>query len=923
MPEWRHEIARRMAGLRLKPEREREIVEELEQHLADRFQELMAGGASEAEARQLALADLSGDAHLAKLLREVEELPAGPPLVLGAGGKRNLAADLVRDLRYGLRTLARSPGLTTVIVLTLALGIGANTAVFSVLNGVPLNPLPYPGAGRLVWIWPADARSGQAGQGAMCAPDFLDFRRQSTVFEHLSAFMQINVTLTGAGEAERVPAAAVSSGFFETLGVRPQLGRVNLLEDEQKGWPQIAILSHGLWQRRYSGDPGVIGRTIILDGKNVTVAGVMPAGFEFPKGALLWQPAPFGYAEMQVRRFHFMHIIGRLQPGVSIGQADAQMKSIAASLARTYPDSNAGRSAAVVSLLDRTVGTLRPTLRLLMIAVCFVLLIACANVAHLLLARAAARQKEIAIRCSLGAGAGRVLRQLLAESLLLAAMGGVLGCALAAWGLRALMLLHPANLPRLDEVRVDARVLAFTAPLSLVTGLLFGLIPAVRAARLNLTDALNDSRHGGSVGRSHHIFHNALVTAEVALAVVPLAGAGLLLRSFQRLENVNPGFDTRNILVMRVELPMTPATDASDSFPGRQERAFFRALLGRLRTLPGVESAGLVSQLPLSGQMSDTWFTIDGRAPLKPSERPDADDREASTGYFQAMRIPPLKGRYFHEDETGAREAPISRSFSEAYFPGQDPLGQHLVIDRGFPFHAEIVGVVGDVLHGSLADRPGPTMYASYTQAVGLRPSVVIRARGHPRPGAGGEEGSAGARRHGSRLRRSHHGRPGAGFCGAAAFSHRPPGRLRGPGAAAGRRRDLRRDVLLRVAADARVGNPRGFGRRPRRADEGGGGTKHGVGAGRCRHRPRGGAGFGAVDGGHALRSPPHGLRQLRRRVGVAGGGVSGQLPARAAGYPRGPGHRASARVTWPDPPRADNISGEPRTFPPLAQLPW
>jgi putative ABC transport system permease protein len=525
--------------------------------------------------------------------------------------------------------------------------------------------------------------------------------------------------------------AAVSSGFFETFGVRPQLGRVNVLEDERKGWPQIAVLSHGLWQRRFSGDARAIGKTILLDGKNVTVAGVMPAGFEFPKGAEIWQPAPFGYVEMQVRRFHFMHIVGRLKEGVSIGQADAQMKSISANLARRYPDSNAGDSSAVVSLLEQTVGTLRPTLRLLMIAVCFVLLIAAANVAHLLLARAAARQKEIAIRCSLGAGAGRVLRQLLAESLLLAAMGGALGIALAAWGLRALMLLHPANVPRLDEVHVDGRVLAFTAALSMVTGLLFGIVPALRAARPNLTEALKDSGRGGSAGRGHHRFHNALVTAEVAFAVVLLAGAGLLLRSFQRLESVNPGFDARDVLAMRVELPMLPATDASQGSPGHQERAFFRALLERLRTLPGVESAGLVSELPLSGQMSDTAFTIDGRAPVPPSARLYADDREASTGYFQAMRIPLLEGRYFDErdSETGAKEVLISRSFAKAQFPGQNPLGQHLVIDHGFPLHAEIVGVVGDVLHGSLADRPSPTMYVSYAQSVGLRPSVVIRAR--------------------------------------------------------------------------------------------------------------------------------------------------------------------------------------------------
>jgi putative ABC transport system permease protein len=636
------------------------------------------------------------------------------------------AAGLVHDVRYGIRSLAKSPGLTAVIVLTLALGIGANTAVFSVFHGVLLNPLPYPDAARLVWLWPANARTGQSYPGALSAPDFLDYRQQSTVFEHLAAFLQVNVTLSGSGEAERVPTAAVSSGFFETFGVQPQLGRVNLLDDERKGWPQTAILSHGLWSRRFSGDPQVVGRSIVIDGKSVTVAGVMPAGFEFPKGAELWQPAPFGYVEMQVRRFHFLHVVGRLKPGISIGRADAQMKSICASLARIYPDSNADSSTQVVGLLDRTVGTLRPTLRLLMAAVCVVLLIACANVAHLLLARAAARQKEIAIRSSLGASTGRVLRQLLAESLLLAAMGGLLGCVLAGWELRALTLLHPANLPRLDEARLSGRVFAFTAGLSMVTGLLFGLIPALRAARPNLTEALKGSRSGGSAGRGHQRFHNALVAAEVAFAVVLLAGAALLLRSLQRLENVNPGFDSRNVLTMRVELPMSPAADASEHSASQREGRFFKALAARLEALPGVESAGFVSELPLSGQGNDRWFTIDGRPPLPINARPNAEDRAASTGYFHAMHIPLLKGRYFREDAAGVHEVLISRSLAETYFPGQDPLGQRLAIDHGFPFHCEIVGVVGDVLHRSLAEKPHPTMY---TQEPGLRSVVVIRAR--------------------------------------------------------------------------------------------------------------------------------------------------------------------------------------------------
>ncbi len=722
MPDWRAEISRRLAALRLPPEREWEIVEELSQHLNDRYQELRAAGSTDAAAREAALADLSEERLLAAQLRAVEELASPNPVVLGARERNSMLGDLLQDIRYSVRSLAASPAFTLVAVMALALGIGANTAVFSVFRGVLLNPLPYPHAERLVWLWPADARTGEVYGGAISPPDFVDYRKQSKSFENLSAFLSLDLTLNG-GQAERVSAAGVSAGFFETLGTRPALGRPFGSDDEQVGWPQAAILSDGLWRRHFGADPAVIGQKISLDGKNVTVAGVMPQGFEFPKGAQLWEPMPLRYEEMTVRRFHFLRVVGRLKPGVSMQRADQEMKAICAGLAQVYPDSNRYMSTQLVGLLEQMVGSLRPTFTLLLFAVGFVLLIACANVAHLQLARAAARQKEIAIRSSLGASAGRVLRQLLTESVLLALLGGALGAVLAVFGLKALVALHPANLSRLEELRPDAWMFAFTAAISILTGLVFGLAPAVCAARPDLVDTLKDGGRGGSTGRAHHHLHNILVAAEVAIAVVLLAGAGLLVRSYQRLQDVNPGFDPTGALAMQITLPMRPgASDHGDA-------DFHRALLERIAALPGVEAAGMVSELPLSGQGTDTAFSIDGRPVPKASERPYADDRTITAGYFEAMRIPLLKGRYFTDADRdgGTNVVIVSRAFAEQYFRGQEALGQHLTIDHGVPFHCEIVGVVGDVHHRSLASAPRPTMYTPDAQAYMRRGTLVIR----------------------------------------------------------------------------------------------------------------------------------------------------------------------------------------------------
>ena len=459
---------------------EQELSEEVRFHLDRLTEQNVARGMTPEEARYAALREMGAVEQIKEECRDMRRV--------------NLVEPLIQDLRYALRMLRRSPGFTLVAVLTLALGIGANTAVFSVVSGVLLRPLPYPEPDRLVWMWPASLRTGRAFGGAISPPDFVDYRARSTAFEHLAAFIPMDSTLAGNGEPDRVSSAAVSAGFFETLGVKPALGRTILPDDEPVKSPQVVVLSQGLWQARFGGDPQVIGRTTSIDGQKMTVVGVMPAGFEFPKGAQLWNVMPFKLDEMQVRRFHFIRVIGRLKPGITLAQAEAQMISICSGLARIYPDSNTDYGAKLVLLQERLVGDVRPMLRVLMTAVGFVLLIACANVAHLSLARATTRRREIAIRASLGASGGRMARQLLTESVFLGLVGGALGLLLGAGGLHLLIAMDPSNIPGLEQVHLDLRVLVFTAVLSIITGLVFGLAPARGALQVDVSEPLKVGR---------------------------------------------------------------------------------------------------------------------------------------------------------------------------------------------------------------------------------------------------------------------------------------------------------------------------------------------------------------------------------------------------------------------------------------------
>ncbi|HEX6046780.1 MAG TPA: ABC transporter permease, partial [Pyrinomonadaceae bacterium] len=513
---------------------------------------------------------------------------------------------LFRDIRYGLRGMLKRPGFTVIALLALALGIGANTAIFSLVNAVVLRPLPYPDPDQLVWAW-GNVRNG--GNRASVSPlDFLDFRNQNKTFEQFAANITIPLpaNLTGSGEPERLTASAVTGNYFQTLGVAPALGRGFTLDNERPGSDQVTILSYALWQKRFAANPGIVGQRIVLDGKSFEVLGVMPKDITFPLPAELWVPINFDAGpDLKQRKAHFLRPIGRLKPGVTLAQAQADTDAISAQLAQQYPESNTGWNLRLESLHERLNGGSRVTLFILFGAVGFVLLIACANVANLLLVRAAARQKEVALRTALGASRARIVRQLITESLLLALIGGALGTLLAAWGIDLLVTLSGDTVPRTANVRIDGTVLAFTFVTSLLTGLLFGLAPAFRTLKLNLTEALKEGGRSGAEGAMRNRTRSLLVVFESAIAVVLLVGAGLLVRSLIALQNTNPGFDASNVLTMRIDLPRAKYNS------GDKAAGFFQDLEHRLAAIPGVETVGLITELPLSGQPNDIPFTVE------------------------------------------------------------------------------------------------------------------------------------------------------------------------------------------------------------------------------------------------------------------------------------------------------------------------
>jgi putative ABC transport system permease protein len=632
---------------------------------------------------------------------------------------------LFRDIRYGIRSLSKRPGFTAIALIALALGIGANTAIFSLVNAVLLRPLPFAEPDRLVWMW-GNIRNG--GNRASVAPlDFVDFRQQNSTFEQFAASFSVArpLNLTGTGEPERLTGAAVTGNYFQALGVQPMLGRGFLLDNEKTGSDQVTVLSYGLWQKRFGADPDIVNKTVTLDSKSFQVLGVMPPDFSFPNSAELWVPINFDISPgMKQRKAHFFRPIGKLKAGVTLAQAQADMDAVARRLEEQYPDTNTGWSLRLVSLREQLIGDTRLMLFILFGAVGFVLLIACANVANLLLVRAAGRQKEIALRTALGAGRWRIVRQMITESVLLSLVGGALGTLLAMWGVDLLVKLSEGAIPPTAHVRIDATVLGFTLLISVLTGVLFGLAPALRTMRLNLSESLKEGGRSATEGGQRNRTRNVLVVLESAFAVVLLIGAGLLIRSLIRLQNVSPGFDAQNVLTMRVDLPRQKYDKPEKS------GAFFSQLESRLGALPGVESVGFVSELPLSGQPNDMPYTVEGRPQVSPDQSFDDDFRRVNQHYFSALRIPLLRGRNFTDQEVqqSAKVVIISELLASQVFPNEEPLGKRLVMSFGNqPF--EIVGIVGDIRHRALESQPRACMYMP-TYEGGM--NVVMRTKGDP-----------------------------------------------------------------------------------------------------------------------------------------------------------------------------------------------
>jgi predicted permease len=647
---------------------------------------------------------------------------------------------LIQDLRYACRTLARKPGFTALTVLTLALGLGANTALFSVVNGVLLNPLPYPHPEQLVTLHESKPNFQT---GAIPYLNFVDWQAQNHTFSSMAISRGYSFSLTGMGEAERLQGEWISAGFFQTLGVKPVIGRDLAPEDDQFGAGSVALISAALWKRKFGSSRDVLGKSIILDGMSFTVVGVIPATFNlevssFSTGDVYAPIRQWGNPSLRSRKAALgLHGIGRLKPGITLEQAKADLQAVAANLARAYPDANKGTSANILPMKQSMVGDIEPYLFALLAAVGFVLLIACVNVANLLLARSTVRTREFAIRAALGASQGRIMRQLLVESSLLAAAGGGLGLALAAWGTQAALARLPTALPRATEIGIDARALLFTAVISLAAGILFGLAPALKTARPDLQETLKEGARG-SVGTRHRA-HRALVVVETAMAVVLLIGAGLMVRSLAHLWRVNPGFDPRNLLTFSVSLPpaMNPASPEA-------KRAALRALDDRLLSTPGVQAVSLSwGGFPMSFE-DDQWFWPDGQPkPQSGSEMNWTLDYIVDPGYLDAMRIPLKRGRFLAaQDDVHAPIAiVIDDVFAAKFFPKQDPVGQRINL-ASREAKAEIIGVVGHVNQWGLdSDETMPLraqMYLSLQQMPDdwfggpAGADVVVRSLGAP-----------------------------------------------------------------------------------------------------------------------------------------------------------------------------------------------
>jgi putative ABC transport system permease protein len=718
---WFNVLRDRIRALRQRETVINDIDREMRSHLELQVEANIRAGMSPDEARVQALRSFG---NVNKAVDAAYDVKGG-----------GLLESLTQDVRYGVRMLAKHRAFTAVAVFTLALGIGANTAIFSVVNELLLRPLPYRDADRIVMLWEVTPEGRH--QNTTSRANFRAWRSQNTSYENVAAFSDQRFNLTGDGEPEELSVQMATPELFKILGVDPLLGRTFLPDDDGK--PPVAVLSYGLWQRRFGGQASVIGQPITLSSVKFTVIGVMPANFQFHikqrsgtgRPAELWTILPMTVGPGANERGRFLSVVGKLKDGVTVDRAAAELRTIEARLSDEVPQFNKNFSAEVLPLREQFFGNVRRPLWLMLGAVGFVLLIACANVANLLLSLATSREKEIAVRAALGARRTRIVRQLLTESLLLALLGSALGLGFAWLGIKALMLISPKDLVSFQSVSLKMTVLLWTLGVSILTGIIFGLAPALHISRLNLNDSLKDGgkSESGQASGSRRL-RSALVVSEIALAVVLLASAGLLIRSFIRLQQVDRGFQTDNILTMVVRLP--DAKYPQDA----QVVAFFNQALEKVRQLPSVRSAGMVNHLPLYGGLgSNTGFKILGRPEPPPGQGPSTDVRVVDSEYFTTMGIPLLRGRNFTSDELREprQKILINEVLARTYFASEDPIGQRL--DVGMfekPTPAEIIGVVGNVRYDSLVDESPPAVYFPHPDLAYSFMTLVVRTDGEP-----------------------------------------------------------------------------------------------------------------------------------------------------------------------------------------------
>jgi predicted permease len=696
MPDWKSEIRQRLAGTSLEPAREAAIVEELAQDLDDCYEDLLTRGATEEEACRLTLAELRGSVTMRRELRRTERRVQPEPIIDNTNRRGKMIAELWQDLRYGARMMRKNPGLSAVIVLTLALGIGANAALFSVVNGVLLNPLPYPQPEQLVTLHQSKPNFDR---GAIPYLNFLDMRKENRTFTAMAISRFFNYSLTGLGEPERVRGRQVSAEYFSVLGVKPALGRDFVTDEDKGGASLVALISAPLWKRKFDAAPDVVGKNMSLDDRSYTIIGVLPSSFNLSPSVEIytligqWDAPPLRNRGAALS----LHGIGRIKPGVTVAQAQADLDRVMRNLADAYPATNKGNGAKIDPLMESVTGDVRSILWMLLGAVGFVLLIACVNVSNLLLARSTGRGREFAIRAALGAGRRRLLRQSLAESALLSLAGGALGLAVAAFSLKATLNALPTALPRAEEISLDVRVLLFTFAIAMITGILSGLAPALKLSQWRLAETLKEGGRGASAARGRA--QGVMVAVEVALALVLLVGAGLMIRSLSAIWNIDPGFRPDNLLTFGLNLP-----PSFRSASPQATRATLRELSDQLNATPGVRAASFSwGAAPLQSE-DDLFFWLDGQTkPSSTSEMGMALVYTVEPTYLAAMGIPLRQGRFFtdQDDERARPVAVIDEAFARKNFGAESPIGRKIHLgDNQEP--SQIIGVVGHVKQSGL-----------------------------------------------------------------------------------------------------------------------------------------------------------------------------------------------------------------------------